>query len=169
MRQSKKKLSLRVSYFPDGKANTHAGGFQTPTEVKEFVDTMKRNNYNIELKSEMEKEFVSGKTIDHLVGACVIQFPYSVGGLREQRELPCGKLLSNIDLPSFLEHLSRKSQTEFQAPLFQLIMYSMVSRTRLLRSSCLQLRNKVNAKSLAEGFDAKDFSKAAKARSNQKR
>ena len=156
-------------YFPDGKANTHAGGFQSPTDFKEFVDTMKRNNYNIELKSEMEKEFVNGKTIDHLVGACVIQFPYGVGGLKEQRELECGKLSSNIDLPSFLEHLSRKSQTKFQTPLFQLIMYSMLSRTRLLRTSCLQLRNKVNAETLAQGFDAKDFSRAAKGRSNRKR
>ena len=156
-------------YFPDGKANTHAGGFQSPTDFKEFVDTMKRNNYNIELKSEMEKEFVNGKTIDHLVGACVIQFPYGVGGLKEQRELECGKLSSIIDLPSFLDHLSRKSQTEFQTPLFQLIMYSMLSRTRLLRTSCLQLQNKVNAETLAQGFNAKDFSRAAKGRSNWKR
>ena len=45
----------------------------------------------------------------------------------------------------------------------------MLSRTRLLRSARLQLKNKVSASELANGFDAKDFSKAAKGRGSYPR
>ena len=153
-------------YFPDGKNNAFSGGFENPHDFKEFVDKMNESNFDVHFKSEVEREFLNGKDGDQLIGACPIQFPYGIGGVHEKRELPDGSFSSKADLGDFLQHLSRKSQTEFQTPLFQLIMYSMLSRARLLRSARLQLKNKVSAAELANGFDAKDFSKAAKARSS---
>ena len=156
-------------YFPDGKANASSGGFDNPLDFKEFVDVMQENNYDVHFKAELEREFVKGKEGDQLILACPLQFPYGVGGMDETRELADGRLTSKVDLSEYLKHLSLKSQREFQTPLFQLVSYSMLSRSRLLRSANLQLKRKVDAKQLAKRFDAQDLSKAIKARRCRKK
>ena len=156
-------------YYPDGATNASSGGFNNREDFKAFVEEMREKHYDVQFKAEIEREFVTCSDGDHLIGACLLQFPYGVGSLNETRLLEDGKLTSKSDLSEFLSHLSKKSDPLFQRSLFQLIMYSMKNKGRLLKSSCLQLKQKFDAKTLAEGFNHKDFSKACKGRRNRMR
>ena len=135
------KEEVFTCYYPDSSNNAVSGGFDTPGAFKEFVKEMTEQNFDIELKAELEKAFVQGGDDEILLGAAILQFPYGVGGLEESRQ--DGKsMTSKPKLDEFMDHLSKKSSPEFQSPLFQLIMYTMKSKARLLKTSSLQLRNK---------------------------
>lgn len=156
-------------YYPDGATNNQTGGFHSPEDFKTFVEQTKQQNFDVELKAHIEREFVKCSDGDHLISACLLQFPYGLGSMDESRMQPNGKMSSKTDLSQFLDHLSRKSDPLFQTSLLQLILYSMKNKARLLRSSGLQLKHKIDAQALAEGFDATDFSKACKGRREGKR
>ncbi len=151
-------------YFPDGTMDSHAGGFDSPGAFKEFVKEMQEKNFDIEMKANLEKEFVKGGDDELLLGASLLQFPYGVGGLDETRQKPKGKLTTKSVLDEYLCNLSKRAAPEFQMPLFQLIMYSLKSKARLLNQSRLQLRNKTDAENIAEGFTAEDLSQAIRGR-----
>ena len=156
-------------YYPDGATNTNSGGFSSPEDFKTFVEDLQSKNFDLQFKANLEKEFVTCNDGDHLIGACLLQFPYGVGSLDEVRYTGSGQTTTKSYLPEFLDHLSRKADPLFQTSLLQLIMYSMKNKGRLLRSSCLQLKQKFDSKSLVEQFDIKDFTKAVKARRLKKR
>lgn len=156
-------------YYPDGATNSHTGGFENAEDFKKFVEETKRQNYDVHLQANMEREFVKCGDGDHLIGAAVLQFPYGIGSMDERRLLENGKLTSRSNLRDFLHHLSKKSDPLFQTSLFQLIMYSMKNKASLLRSSGLQLKQKVDAEALAAGFNVSDFSQACKGRRDNKR
>lgn len=151
-------------YFPDGSMDSHSGGFDTPGAFKEFVKEMQEKNFDIEMKASLEKEFVKGGDDELLLGASLLQFPYGVGGLEETRQLPKGKFSTKSRLDEYLCNLSKRADPVFQMPLFQLIMYSLKSKARLLNHSRLQLRSKTDAENIAEGFKADDLSEAIRGR-----
>ena len=151
-------------YYPDSASDSVSGGFDTPGAFKEFVTEMQEKNYDLQFKAQLEKEFVRGGDDEILLGAALLQFPYGVGGLDESRLIEKGERSNKTDLSDFLIHLSKKSAPEFQTALFQLIMYSLKSKARLLKTSRLQFRNKTDAKNLAEGFNYNDLNAAIKGR-----
>lgn len=153
-------------YYPDGASNPTSGGFDTPGAFKEFVKEMQEQGFDIEMKARLEREFVRGGDDEILLGGCLLQFPYGLGGIEELRQLPKGKLQSKAPLEAFVKHLSKKSDRVFQTPLFQLILYSLKCKARLLALSRLQLKTKVDAKNIAEGFSGQDFSEACRGRRN---
>ena len=155
---------LFLCYHPDGANNETSGGFDEPGAFKEYVDRMQKDNYNVELQLDLGKEFVRESDGDLLLNACLLQFPYGIGSVDESRVLADGSFTQHTDITKFLDHLSRLSQVTFQTPMFQLIMYSMISKCRLLRSSRLQLKGKHTAETLANGVNSEDISSAIRGR-----
>ena len=122
-------------YYPDSASDSVSGGFDTPGAFKEFVTEMQEKNYDLQFKAQLEKEFVRGGDDEILLGAALLQFPCGVGGLDESRLIEKGERSNKTDLSDFLIHLSKKSAPEFQTALFQLIMHSLKSKARLLKTS----------------------------------
>lgn len=162
--QNVEKEDLFTCYYPEGAANAMAGGFDEPGAFKSFVEQQQKNGYDVEFQMNLEKEFVRGNDSDILLNGCLLQFPYGIGALNEERKDTHGDYKEKNDLCEHLQHLSLLSLPEFHAPLFQLVMYSLISKFRLLRMSRLQLRNPMDAKAFAEGINARDVSSAIQGR-----
>ena len=157
-------------YFPDGGMDKYRGGFETHEEFKTFVNEMQKNNYNLNLKMDLARKFVQGKEGDQLTRACLLQFPYGVGGMNEKRVVSSDDSFTNsVDQEDFLKHLSKLSQPVFQLPMFQLISYSMSCKLKLLRHSRLQVRGEHSAKALANGLDHQGLVSAIRARAQGQR
>jgi hypothetical protein len=147
-------------FFPDRSTNNKAGGFDEPGAFQEFVEEMQRQNFDMEVRLQLGSELLRGNDgTDELVMANLLQFPYGIGGLHERRikQDGSGSYTDKVNAESFLSHLSLISQPEFQTPLFQLVMYTHVSRYRLLNRSRLQLREKRSASALASGVNVNDI------------
>ena len=160
------KQEVFACYYPDSAVDAASGGFDTPGAFKEFVTELQEKNYDLLFKAELEKSFVRGSDDEILLGGASLQFPCGVGGLDESRQIAKGKRCKKSDLDDFLDHLSRKAAPEFQTPLFQLILYSLKSKRRLLMSSRLQLRNKADAEQIAEGFKPEELTATIRGRRN---
>ena len=143
-------------YYPDGAATPTNGGCEDPNAFKKYVVEMAQKGYDVEFQANLQKEFVKDLDGDLLVDNNVLQFPYGIGGLNDRRELQDGSYTTKSDLDEFLQNLSLQSQSQFQRPLFQLMLYSMICKNWLLRSSRLQLRGKTDAENLASGLNQKD-------------
>ena len=158
------RTELFTCYYPDGAATPTNGGFEQPGFFKEYVQEMAQQGFDVEFQLNLEKKFIKGGDSDILIDACLLQFPYGIGAMDESRLLHDGSWSDKSDLREFLDHMSRRSQPEFQTPMFQLIMYSLISKYRLLKSSRLQLRGKTDAKNLAEGLNSGDVISAINGR-----
>ena len=156
-------------YYPDGATTQSSGGFDEPGAFKKFVEDMQQRNFDIEFKANLEKSFVKESDGDQLIGSSLLQFPYGICGLDERRRKYDGSFVKHVDLWAHMGHLSKLSQVEFQSPMFQLIMHSMLARSRLLKQSRLQLRGSTDATTLATGFQHADLSSAiSKRRANNR-
>ena len=152
-------------YYPDSATDEMRGGFDEPGAFKEYVESMAQQGYDVEFKINLQKHFVNNDNNDQLMNASLLQFPYGVGGHDEKR-IVNDKRSDKIDLNEFMDHLSRKSEPSFQTPMMQLLMYSQISKVRLLQSSRLQVRGKADAQTIANGFDAEDLRRATTQRVN---
>ena len=99
-----------------------------------------------------------------LLNSGLLQFPCGIGGMNETRLLHDGSFTTRSDPKDHLEQLSSRAQPCFQSSLFQLIMHSLLSRFRLLKTSRLQMKGKTDAHNLAEGLTAKDVTNCATGR-----
>ena len=142
-------------YYPDGKANGVNGGFDNPSGFKEFVNRMAEDGFDIEFKANLRREYIES-TEDILVEANILQFPYGIGGMYDKRKLHDGSRTTKSDLDECCDEMSLNSQPQFQRPLFQLMLYSLVCKNQLLRTSRLQLRGKTTAANLASGLNQAD-------------
>lgn len=147
---------LFTCYYPDGATNPNNGGFEEPGQFKEYVQQMAEKGYDVEFQANLEQKFINDSETDLLIDACLLQFPYGVGGIAERRKLQDGSWTTKSDLCEYIQELSLNSQPQFHSTLFQLILYSLLSKQRLLKSSRLQLRGKTDAENLAQGLNAKD-------------
>ena len=95
------------------------------------------------MKVDFATEYVKGHESDQLTRACLLQFPYGVGGMKERRILGDDSFTENMDMEAYLKHLTKLSQPAFQRPMFQLIAYSLICKVRLLRSSRLHVRQSI--------------------------
>ena len=82
----------------------------------------------MEFELNVQKDYCQDNDSDLLVKAYLLQFSYGIGSSGEQRKLHNGSMTEKADLMEYLEHLSCISQTDFQQSIFQLIMYSLVSK-----------------------------------------
>ena len=151
-------------YYPDGAMNENDGGFDDSEAFKSYVNEMKRDGFDLQLKLNLSKDFIEGKDGDQLISSSLLQFPYGRGGLRENRTLGDGTINANAQLEPFMAHLSRLAQPIFQLPLFTLIIYSLTSKLRLLKRSRLQLRSPATIDALANGLLAKDVTQTIQSR-----
>jgi len=151
-------------YFPDGATDEHSGGFENKAAFKEYVDEKVRNNFDVELCLDLEKEYMKKGDGDLLVSACLLQFPYGIGGMDETRRKQDGSYSDYVELEPYLEHISKMSNPTFQEPMVQLITYSLISKQRLLRRARLQTKGKHDIESLANGLVASDVTTACRER-----
>jgi hypothetical protein len=140
-------------YYPDGTVNQRQGGFNNADDFKGFINEMHEAGFNMEVKTNLTKEFVNGTDGDQLISSSLLQFPYGIGGIEEHRELPNGTATEKAHLEGMVSHLSLVSQNCFQLPMFQLVLYSLVSKLKLLRRSKFQLRDERTVSALANGLD----------------
>ena len=91
-----------------------------------------------------------------LLDACLLQFPYGIGALEERRLLHDILMTTASDLNEFLAQLSLQAQNCFQKPLFLLVLYSLLSKQRLLKSACLQLCSRTDSENLACKLEVSD-------------
>ncbi len=143
-------------YYPDGATNPTNGGFSEPDGFKLYVEEMAQKGFDIEFQCELQQQFVTNGDADILMDACLLQFPYGIGHMHENRRLPDGSWTDRSDLLEYLQHLSRISQPVFQTNFFQLVMYSLACKTWLLTSSRLSLRGKTTAENLANHLSVED-------------
>ena len=143
-------------YYPDGATCPSNGGCDNPEHFKKYVQDMAEQGYDVEFQANLKQEFMNDSEGDLLLDACLLQFPCGVGGLKERRKLQDGSWTCKSDYMEFIRELSLNSQPQFHSNLFQLILYSLASKHRLLSSSRLQLRGKTDAHNLAEGLNVKD-------------
>ena len=162
--QNIEKEEMFSCYYPDGAVNERQGGFNNAADFRSYIDSMQQTGYEVSMQIELGKEFVNGRDGDQLISSCLLQFPYGIGGLNEERTLKDGSLSEEAKLEPFLGHLSLISQAVFQYPMFQLVTYSLVSKLRLLRRSRFQLRDEQSASALASGVLAADVRRTARAR-----
>jgi hypothetical protein len=151
-------------YYPDGSINTLCGGQSTDSEFRNIIQEIKGNQFDIEMKTQIEKEAVSDYVHDNLAGACLLQFPYGRGGLNELRQKFDGKLSDTTNIVSYVEHLSLISQPVFHHPLFTLVLYNLFVRQQMLRMASLRLRGKHTISNLVNGLNANDVAEAIQAR-----
>ena len=151
-------------YYPDGAVNPRQGGFNNPDDFKQYIEQMKATGFDIQLQINLEKQFLDGKDGDQLISSSLLQFPYGIGGLKEDRRKRDGSSCPEAKLEPFLSHLTKLSDPTFQLPMFQLVVYSLCSKLRLLRKSRLQLRSEKTVEALANGLTANDVRSTARGR-----
>jgi hypothetical protein len=158
------KEELFSCFYPDGAVNERQGGFNNPADFQKYIDDMQRSGFEVSMQIELGKDFVNGRDGDQLISSCLLQFPYGIGGLNEERTLKDGSRSEEAKLEPFLSHLTLLLQPVFQYPMFQLVVYSLTSKLRLLRRSRFQLRDAQSVTALANGLDSGDIRTAARAR-----
>jgi hypothetical protein len=126
------KEELFFCYYPDGAVNKQQGGFNNPADFRHYMDNMQRSRFEVSMQIELGKEFVNSGDGDQLISSCLLQFPLGLGGLNAEQTLKDGSRLEEAKLEPFLLHLTLLSQPVFQYPMFQLVVYSLTSKLRLL-------------------------------------
>jgi AAA domain/Helitron helicase-like domain at N-terminus len=154
-----------ICYVPDGTLDEQFGGFQDPEAFKEYVDAMHQKNFQVTLHMPMTREFLGdNKDDDFLVATNLLVFPYGRCGMFEDRRLKDGSLTSDCEHEGFMRHLSLVSQRVCQSQMFQLILYSQISKWRILKSSRLKLKGERTVDAIANALNSGDLSNAINAR-----
>ena len=149
-----------VAYFPDGTMKTVSGGQASIDEFKFLVERSKFNMQELEFQCYLDKKAVNDYEDDNFVKACLLQFPYGMGGMNERRLNTDGSSSSSVRLENYVRYLSYISQPHFHRPLFVLILYSIFQRQKMLRSSWLSVRGDVTYRDFAESLNADDVTEA---------
>jgi hypothetical protein len=91
-------------YFPDGTTTDRSGSYNGNAQAafKQKVKDLKEKGFEFELKVDIEHEFVNGAALDEFVNACLLQFPYGVGGINDKREKPDGTFASCQSIAEYL-------------------------------------------------------------------
>ena len=154
-----------VCYVPDGTLDEQFGGFEDPEAFKQYVDQMHQKNFKVTVHMPMTREFLGEtKDDDFLVATNLLVFPYGRGGMFEDRQLKDGSLTADCEHEGFMKHLSLVSQNVCQSAMFQLILYSQISRWRILKSSRLKLKGERTVDAIANALNADDLADAINSR-----
>ena len=151
-------------FFPDGTMSSVTGGQDSLEKFTQLVTAATTNGYDIGFRANLMKEAVTDFKDNNLVNACLLQFPYGRGGMHEQRLKSNGSFTSNTDIMDYVEHLSRLSQRQFHHELFSLILYNLSIKQSMVRSATWRVRNKCNARRIAEDLTFEEVSSAITAR-----
>ena len=151
-------------FFPDGTMSAVNGGQENIERFNELLKVASTNGYDIAFKSNLMKEAVPDYKDNNLVNACLLQFPYGRGGMQEVRLNSNGSFTSSTDIEEFLQHVSNISQPHFHQELFCLIVYNLSMKQGMLRTARWKVRNKCDAKELAQELTMEDVSAAISTR-----
>ena len=158
------KQHILTCYYPDGAVDTAHGGLERPEDFKKWVSDLASKGYQVEFKANLRKEFANESDGDLLVDCNMLQFPYGIGGRNDTRLLHDGSRTTTSDINDYLVQLSLQSQEQFQRPLFQLMLYSLLCKNELFKSSRLQLKGETDAHNLASGLNQDDIKTSIRGR-----
>ena len=150
-------------YYPDASVNGRDGGFEKPEAFRKYVEEMKKKGFDVEFQCNLQKSFATDGG-DSLMNSCILQFPYGVGCFEESRFKQDGTRSKNLDIPSYMKHLSKLSQPVFQKPLFQLVLFNFMCKQTLLRTSMFQVKDDLSAKTIADGINLTSLDHAIRQR-----
>ena len=121
-------------YFPDGEVHELTGGHKKRTDFLELVQRSKESGFDLELQCDFERETVMNHCHDDIfVHSNLLQFPYGVGGLYEERFNKEGNLIHNANVQAFTAHMMRLSLSQFHRPLYVLIIYNIYLRLVMMK------------------------------------
>jgi hypothetical protein len=143
-------------FFPDSSVDVYTGGQDKVDEFRELVQKATEAGYRIEMQADVMRTAVSDYKENNLVNACLLQYPFGHGGLHENRIVD-GDFHKEIDLLSYVSHLSRISQSHFHHELFVLILYNMKMKLNMVRSASWRVRNNATAEMLATELCEEDI------------
>ena len=149
-----------VAYFPDGTMRTVSGGQANIDEFKDLVQRSKFQLQQVEFQCVLSKQAAYDYRGDNFVKACLLQFPYGIGGLHERRLKDDGSSSTSVNLIDYVQHLSYISQPHFHRPLFVLILYSIYQRQIMFKHARLNVRGDVCYNEFANMIQADDLSEA---------
>jgi len=144
-------------FFPDGATTTTSGGLDSPEEFKAFVEESKKQGFDVEFQFETERKLVFEADGDNLEAACLLQFPFGVGGFNELRWKADRSLSTRFNPQELIEHWSLIAKNEFHNQHFVLVLFNLFIRQQLFRTARFQLRGETSAKALANGLRIEDF------------
>jgi hypothetical protein len=150
-------------FFPDSTVDLCTGGLDTIEDFKTLVQQASKSGYNMELQADLLREAVSDYKDNNLVNACIIQFPYGIGGLHEDRIIRSDKT-GLMDIESYATHLSRISRPHFHEELFVLILYNMKVKMKMVRGASWRVRQNTTATLLATELNEEDIDIAVRNR-----
>jgi hypothetical protein len=163
--RNKEETEVFQCFYPDDATNEYSGGFDEPGAFRNYVESMQSKGYSVEFRVNLKREFVNNDNHEQLVCGNLLQFPYGRGGPSENREV-VDKSIKRVYLEKYIKHLSQKSDVVFQSPMIQLLMYSQISKVRLLEYSRLQVRGTVDASRIAESFSPGELDRTIESRRN---
>ena len=143
-------------YFPEGQMTPESGGLESPEVFKEYVEEMRQKGFDVQFQANLNMEYAKDGDSNILLDACLLQFPYGIGGLELRRLLHDSSMTTESEVNEFLIQLSLWAQNCFQKPLFLLVLYSLLSKQRLFKSACLQLRGRRDSENLARSLEVSD-------------
>ena len=157
-----KSESIQI-FFPDSAIDVCTGGQDTIEDFKLLLKEAKGHGYDFELQADLLRESVSDYKDNNLVNACLIQFPYGIGGLNEERMLSEGKI-GLMDIDSYTSHVSRLSRPHFNEELFVLILYNMRMKWKMVKGASWRVRQVSTASLLATELNNEDIDLAVQNR-----
>ena len=66
---------------------------------------MQKKQFDLNLKVDFSSKYVKGNEADYLTKACILQFPYGVGGLNEKILLQDESYCENVDTEAYLRQM----------------------------------------------------------------
>jgi hypothetical protein len=91
-------------FFPDGSMSQVSGGQESVEKFNEILHVALEKGYDIGFKANLAKEAVSDFRDNNLANACLLQFPYSRGGLQEQCLNKYGAFSESVDIEEYIGH-----------------------------------------------------------------
>ena len=116
-------------FYPDEASAPEKGGFDDSMAFKTSFEKMAKQGFQVEFQIDHHKKYFDGNDSDLLVNSSLLQFAYGMGGMNKARVNTDGSAANTKDVGNYLAHLTWLSQPVFHAAMFQLILYSIFSKT----------------------------------------
>jgi hypothetical protein len=139
-------------FYPDGNVSVMTGGQENIDAFQEVIQEATKEGYQIECRMSILSNAVNDYQENNLSKACLLQFPYGIGGLDDER------ITGTIhNLVSFTSYLSMISLPQFHKELFTLQLYNMQLKFLMMDSARWKVRNKLFSELISTGITTEDI------------
>lgn len=154
-------------YFPDGTMTSVYGGCENAREFEKTVFEAQKQGFDGDVIASLSPRFCKDYEGNNFTNACLLQFPFGRGGLKERRLDGDGFPTTYLDYALYAQHLSFISNPTFHRPLFVLQLFNVRLRCKILRAATQQLHGKWKVPDLRSELQGVDFTEAVNAKINR--